>query len=1229
MKFKTGSDIAGGKLPVLPLPSPGINKKTKTEPKKSGTALMSSPAKASSAAPVAAPAKQSAPKASNLYQWMMNVDALGKELSEDYTARNGVYQPNFSAYRTEKEDKISELAQNGAELFAELEQKRAQLSPEEYDVIAQGVGSYARYLAGARAGLSREEEYYATFANEADFVEKTKGKKPVDAIDRQMQAIALSAGNVQNKAIPGRNILAPGQLSDGRPAGSAAEEKKSIDRRGLMLENDAREKYYAALNAFAKAKDDVSLNVGNWRRAITETENVGSDAVVSGWHADQFVIMNDELQKRGLLQPGERVTRKNMDRLFERYANMTLAPFQKDTDRTRREYQIATGMADMAENAWSHQLMNRPGFEQKAAFRTRQRNGEYANSADALYDMVNQVPGAKEAYISLSEKEEIAGNRTHRTEDAVIDHAAAAKKIADQVATMTQEEREIFNYLFLPENPEEALAYLDTFERRRTAANREQSQEWIRDAVNQPGAAGAFSTAGLNLLTVLAIPMKLSSVVGNTVSLLSGEPIDPNAGYNAVSAFSQDVRSETSRMILEGDSNNGWRQLGNWGYQTAMSMADFLYTAAITGGFGGTAFSAPAAKALSLSVMGTSAAADATTAALDQGMDSNRAYILGMIAGGAEILTEMVSLETLLDPKRLTDSGFKYWIKNVLAEGAEEGASDAVNWLADGLYDVISGQSESAWKRAIREYEEQGKSAKEAFSLAVADRARDLSLSMLGGAFSGAVMAGSAVGLDYTTDTAIGKDLARKNGGVRAAMNNELRRGTRFSPDSDAYRMAQGNLERIAENDFTTRQEIRAAGRQYRVNEMEQTQPEPSRVLPLPAPGIEKTASGTETADSTIIDTNPVGHTPAENRLISEYRQSTDKKVLEYLKKWRLLQNPNYKKKAAISLGDVSDRAVRDIEGLLGIDVSGYEHSFGGNAVQHIENRHGKNGQQDHTMADDNDIARMGYVLDNYDGVETLRDENGKQVYSREFQSKDRRGAPLVRFSKRVDGTYYIVEAVPDANAKKLRVVSAYMQKKSESTDQMLNMEHSSLQPTSETPNGAHAFTKNSIPATAEKSQGEKSPVLALGAYGTNDPVRQARFRQAEKIAKIFGTELRAVAPRNGAAASYYNGVISIDPNVSDPVQTLLLHELTHHMERKTGYDRYASAVVDHLREKNGAEWLAGMEREIRADYRKRGVELDDPGVRKELVAKYSETLQDETFAKRLAREDPNVVQRI
>ena len=114
--------------------------------------------------------------------------------------------------------------------------------------------------------------------------------------------------------------------------------------------------------------------------------------------------------------------------------------------------------------------------------------------------------------------------------------------------------------------------------------------------------------------------------------------------------------------------------------------------------------------------------------------------------------------------------------------------------------------------------------------------------------------------------------------------------------------------------------------------------------------------------ESTAVNTNPAIHTPEEQAVIDEYQAAVDDSILSFINKWEKLQNPDYKRKIRMQIGEVTERAVQDVRRLTGIDVTGFEHSISGGALEHIENRHGKDGKADRSMTDRNDLARIGYV---------------------------------------------------------------------------------------------------------------------------------------------------------------------------------------------------------------------------------------------------------------------------
>lgn len=182
--------------------------------------------------------------------------------------------------------------------------------------------------------------------------------------------------------------------------------------------------------------------------------------------------------------------------------------------------------------------------------------------------------------------------------------------------------------------------------------------------------------------------------------------------------------------------------------------------------------------------------------------------------------------------------------------------------------------------------------------------------------------------------------------------------------------------------------------------------------------GNEKAAPG-EGTESTVVNTNPFTHTAEENRVISEYQDAVDQNVLEFYQASVRGENPK-----PLVLNPVSSRAAGDIKRLVDRDVSGFKTTFDSRQAEHINSDHGENGRADHSMADPNDVARLQYVLDNYDEA---YDGGRTDAYWEPTVNGKNRQARVVVFAKKINGTYYAVEAVPVTKAKSVKIVSAYM----------------------------------------------------------------------------------------------------------------------------------------------------------------------------------------------------------
>jgi len=202
-------------------------------------------------------------------------------------------------------------------------------------------------------------------------------------------------------------------------------------------------------------------------------------------------------------------------------------------------------------------------------------------------------------------------------------------------------------------------------------------------------------------------------------------------------------------------------------------------------------------------------------------------------------------------------------------------------------------------------------------------------------------------------------------------------------------------------------------------------------------------------------------------KMIEEYKNSIDENLVDFALKVRdrLFKYPNNRN---YSIGEVSERTAVDINRLIGVNIVGYEHNLKGSVVEHIEIRHGVDGEQDHSMADINDYGRVGYVLENYDTVELLYDCTGNVKYSTGFLNSQQKPSPLIRYEKRINGIFYVVEAVTDSKSRQLQIVSIYKKKAKIKDRQVLDG--------SQTPEHHVQNDLAAIPVSSAKTRGGQMP---------------------------------------------------------------------------------------------------------------------------------------------------------
>lgn len=450
----------------------------------------------------------------------------------------------------------------------------------------------------------------------------------------------------------------------------------------------------------------------------------------------------------------------------------------------------------------------------------------------------------------------------------------------------------------------------------------------------------------------------------------SDAPIDYSSPAQRASKVTNTIRGAVSEDM------NG---VGSFLYNTGMSMADSL-TSMPMGNVG-------------MVMLGGSAATSAMQEAAKRGASDNQALMVGLVAGAAETLLEKASVDSLFNMKQADTA--KDVILNVLkqagAEGTEEGLTTIVNTIADA---VIMGDK-SEYETAKRAYMAEGMTAEQAELKAFTDWVTNFALDVAGGMLSGGAMAGGKAAVDAVIN---------RNGRTQATPTATPVEATTATPAETPAPTVDSVMPKV---------QPEQQGKQHSVDAV------------MPDIGQNKTAPAAEAeTESTSVNTNPAAHTPQEQAVIDAYQGSVDEKLVRFAE--QVKDGSVDVNKTRYNLNPIPDRAVPKIRQITGIDASGFSTVFEGRMVDHTIKRHGENGAADQSMRDLNDIGRIQYVIDNYDDI---KDGGTTKAYTTNKPNGKSGLAKTVVFEKAVNGTYYVVEAVPDTKAKTTYVVSAYMSK--------------------------------------------------------------------------------------------------------------------------------------------------------------------------------------------------------
>lgn len=676
--------------------------------------------------------------------------------------------------------------------------------------------------------------------------------------------------------------------------------------------------------------------------------------------------------------------------------------------------------------------------EEKAALENELYNRDISEKLsqfdEATLKGIQSIPELKDR-IKLEESVGTSGNNKN-----VYEYNQRLKEIEDKVRAKGMNPDELENY----------FAY--EYNRRKN----EQVQDAVRD----------FSADHQVIASALSVPVNLTSSGAGYLDAaaqqvgrkLTGSyaPVDYNRDAGIASQLSDTARG----AVMD---EHDWK-LGDWDafdflYGTGMSALDSAASAAAGNLVGGALANTGAgikaagkvAEAVGGGILGLSAANSTMRDIKARGGNDDQAVIGGAVSGIFEGLFEKVSIGNFNKLKEIDPRSMRDVAMNILKSTGVNFSEEAATEIANIAYDTIANGDISNYKLMIAAYEKQGLSEAEAKKKVAGDLALQVVEAGAGGALMGAGFGVVGSGLGYLNHRKQGTNITGKTvagfaGGEQTQIAQRLE--SLGENTQDAVRLS-AVVQKQAEGDKLTRAEKRL----FRGSENAQN------VAAEIKNGTSDAAEDSQLSLKKDIET-----------IKQEYKKAVNPKIVDFVERVRNLKDKNVAGKIKIELSSVNEREVQDIKKLTGIDTSEYKRDMDGNTVIHVENRHGENGAADHSMSDVNDLARIEYVLENYDNIESAKDDNGR------YRDSDNKLSKSVVYSKRVNGNYYVVEAVPDSKAKTLHVVSAY-KTKAEGVSQVLNMSED-LQSTSKTP---HALAPSDNNISQKKSYVNAVPATIDG----------------------------------------------------------------------------------------------------------------------------------------------------
>lgn len=798
--------------------------------------------------------------------------------------------------------------------------------------------------------------------------------------------------------------------------------KSYLDAQREQLGEERYNTFMARYEEYKNALQQTSQNLQKESDYYSDTRNSGV----------MDTMTEDDM--KGRLDDIKNEKKKNRSESFKNRVWAFLSTMQGNT----ADYEKYTEEAKAAKNKLNNLKSESAALESEIY--NRDISEKLSQFDEATLKEIQSIPELKDR-IKLEESVGTSGNNKN-----VYEYNQRLKEIEDKVRAKGMNPDELENY----------FAY--EYNRRKN----EDVQNAVRDFSKDHQVLASALSVPVNVAMSLPIDAEnngyLNAATQWVGKKLTGSyaPVDYNRDAGIASQLSDTARGA---VMDEHDWKLGDRDVFDFLYGTGMSALDSAASAAAGNLVGGALANTGAgikaagkvAEAVGGGILGLSAANSTMRDIKARGGNDDQAVIGGAVSGIFEGLFEKVSIGNFNKLKEVDPRSMRDVAMNILKSTGVNFSEEAATEIANIAYDTIANGDISNYKLMIAAYEKQGLSEAEAKKKVAGDLALQVVEAGAGGALMGAGFGAVGSGLGYLNHRKQGTNITGKTvagfaGGEQTQIAQRLE--SLGENTQDAVRLS-AVVQKQAEGDKLTRAEKRL----FRGSENAQN------VAAEIKNGTSDAAEDSQLSLKKDIET-----------IKQEYKKAVNPKIVDFVERVRNLKDKNVAGKIKIELSSVNEREVQDIKKLTGIDTSEYKRDMDGNTVIHVENRHGENGAADHSMSDVNDLARIEYVLENYDNIESAKDDNGR------YRDSDNKLSKSVVYSKRVNGNYYVVEAVPDSKAKTLHVVSAY-KTKAEGVSQVLNMSED-LQSTSKTP---HALAPSDNNISQKKSYVNAVPATIDG----------------------------------------------------------------------------------------------------------------------------------------------------